>query len=113
MLYVTVDEHNNSLTVGGVIGYAEASASESNILRAYSYGDVFVNYRGGDVRLEEYNFGGMLGKYQVADTSDNKTLSIGNSYSLMSTFNDRVTTIIEDYYVNAIVGYGSGSVEFS
>ncbi len=112
MLYVTVDENNNSLTVGGVVGYAEASASESNILRAYSYGDVFVNYRGGDVRLEEYNFGGMLGKYQGSD-SDNKTLSIGNSYSLMSTFNDRVTTNIDDYYVNAIVGYGSGSVEFS
>lgn len=113
MLYVTVDENNNSLTVGGVVGYAEASVSESNILRAYSYGDVFVKYRGRDVRLEEYNFGGMLGKYQGSDTSDNKTLSIGNSYSLMSTFNDRVTTNIDDYYVNAMVGYGSGSVVFS
>lgn len=101
-----------NLTVGGVIGVSKTSTEKSSILSAYSYGDVFVNY-GGDVRLEEYNFGGMVGKYQTSETDTNKMLSIENSYSLMSTFNDRVTENMEDYNVNAFVGFGSESVGFS
>ena len=104
--------YNYNLTVGGVIGDSKTPADRSSILSAYSYGDVFVNY-GGNVRLEEYNFGGMVGKYQASETDTNKMLSIENSYSLMSTFNDRVTDELEDYNVNAFVGFGSESVGFS
>ena len=111
---VVFDAESNgyNLTVGGVIGVSKTPAEESHILSAYSYGDVFVNY-GRDVRLEEYNFGGMVGKYQASETDTNKMLSIGQSYSLMSTFNDRVTKNLEDYNVNAFVGFGSESVGFS
>ena len=104
--------YNYNLTVGGVIGDSKTPADRSSILSAYSYGDVFVNY-GRDVRLEEYNFGGMVGKYQASETDTNKMLSIENSYSLMSTFNDRLTRNMEDYNVNAFVGFGSESVGFS
>lgn len=117
MLYVLAD-NGDSLSVGGIVGVARQSESQSTISRAYSYGDVFVNYvsrgtTGSTKRLESYSFGGAVGRYEVEDTIITNRLSISNSYSLMSSFNSRITENIENYNVNAFVGFGSGSVAFA
>ena len=117
MLYVLAD-NGDLLSVGGIVGVARQSESQSTISRAYSYGDVFVNYvsrgtTGSTKRLESYSFGGAVGRYEVEDTIITNRLSISNSYSLMSSFNSRITENIENYNVNAFVGFGSGSVAFA
>ena len=117
MLYVLAD-NGDSLSVGGIVGVARQSESQSTISRAYSYGDVFVNYvsrgtTGSTKRLASYSFGGAVGRYEIEDTIITNRLSISNSYSLMSSFNSRITENIENYNVNAFVGFGSGSVAFA
>lgn len=108
-----VDNINNgsTLSVGGIVGSAKAS-SESNVRSAYSFGNVYLSYNDAS-RLNEYNFGGVIGKYQPSDEIEDITLSISNSYLLMSNFNDRMTGDLSNYHANAVVGYGSESINFA
>ena len=104
--------NNQDFAVGGIIGRAQQSTSPSTLSNIYSFGDVFVSYANNDNRLNTYYFGGAVGFYEVQEGS-NVNLTIRNSYSLMSSFNDRVTNAIANYAVNAFVGYGADSVTYS
>ncbi len=116
--------------VGGVVGgFNLSSDDESNISNgtsnienslftiqnSYTYGDVFVNYQSyssgkyNDCSLNTYNFGGIVGSATY--------MTISNCYTIMTSFNSRLSTIsasssvtVGTYNVNAIVGGNSSTV---
>lgn len=116
-----------NITAGGVVGeFAIGQLSSSaervyTIEDCYTYGDVFVNYLFDSTsessstvynsRLNTYNFGGIVGIGSY--------ISIKNCYSLMTSFNERIS--MDEYSIdggedysntNAIVGRNSSIVEY-
>lgn len=130
-IYGKVGYENNAISsyvlpkevsVGGVVGSynigPDASVPGENVERSYTisnciaYGDVFVNYlldSSHNERLASYNFGGIVGV--------GAPISVSNCYSLMTSFNDRLTNDLaggsQNSFTNAIVGRNSDSVVYS
>ena len=111
---VNVEEADDDteVTVGGVIGSLGNLGNKSIITNGVSFGDVLVGYKNDSDALNVYNFGGMVGYYQANEEETEPRLKIEHSYSLMTSFNTRIRRN-EDYNAGAIVGYGSGKVEFT
>lgn len=105
-------DDDTEVTVGGVIGSLGNLGNKSTITNGVSFGDVLVGYKNNADALNVYNFGGMVGYYQANEEETEPRLKIEHSYSLMTSFNTRIRRN-EDYNAGAIVGYGSGKVEFT
>ena len=109
----------NNIYVGGIIGSVDVSGMSGNnslnINGAYSYGDVFVAYESANatLNLTTFMFGGIIGSINDGDTNSN--VSLVNSYSLMTPFNDR---LVDDglngahYRINALVGQNEELVNY-
>ena len=109
----------NNIYVGGIIGSVDVSGMSGNnslnINGAYSYGDVFVAYESANatLNLTTFMFGGIIGSINDGDTNSN--VSLVNSYSLMTPFNDR---LVDDglngahYRINALVGQNEELVSY-
>lgn len=109
----------NSVYVGGIIGTVDVSGMSGNnnlnINWAYSYGDVFVAYESANatLNLTTFMFGGIIGSINDGDANPN--VSLRNSYSLMTPFNDR---LVDDglsgshYRINALVGQNAELVSY-
>lgn len=109
----------NNIYVGGIIGSVDVSGMSGNnnlnINGAYSYGDVFVAYESANatLNLTTFMFGGIIGSINDGDVNPN--VSLVNSYSLMTPFNDR---LVDDglngahYRINALVGQNEELVSY-
>lgn len=102
---------SNSITVGGVVGAFGGCSEECLIEKCSVYGDLFVNYYEGNYneKFETYNFGGIVGS---ASTNENKLLTVSNCASLMTSFNERLTSELGNLNANAIVGKNSSGVKY-
>lgn len=103
------------ITAGGVVGeYLLPTSGGTNvnkqslITKCFSFGDVFVNYKGNDEsddKLEAYKFGGIVG---VASY-----IEIQECTSIMTSFNSRETNQSVGYEnIGAIVGANSDRVAY-
>lgn len=103
------------ITAGGVVGeYLLPTSGGTNVNKQYlitkcfSFGDVFVNYKGNDEsddKLEAYKFGGIVG---VASY-----IKIQECTSIMTSFNSRETNKSVGYEnIGAIVGANSDRVAY-
>lgn len=107
-----------NVNAGGIVGNMSTKANNTfEITNSLSYGDIFVIYQPKQKeKLTTYNVGGIVG---VAPTTE-KVLTISNSISLLTSFNDRRAYGYGDDknqkdgdFVNAIVGANSGAVTYS
>lgn len=111
----------STIKAGGIVGYKDCSTNidekdlEMIVDNCYAYGNVFAlnkaklrqNEQGKyetENKMTSYAFGGIFATAGKA--------KITNSYSLMTNFNSRVTTLTKDYNASALVGENVDLVTF-
>ena len=120
--YVKYVDDSYEIVVGGIIGSIETS-SNFGINNAYTFGNIFVNYPNNEKNEDEsaayltnYLFGGIVGRIKAnASVETTGQISIHDSYSLLTSFNDRVVKkgySTNNYQANAIIGVGADLATF-
>ena len=116
--------NGGQLTVGGVIGQV-GSSNGFTISKCYAYGDVMIMYGQNSAdRLSQYIFGGIVGNVNISSGNENnasQTININGCYSLLTNFNDRVSTTqssndvtaTTNDHIGAIVGQNADKVSCS
>ncbi len=106
----------STIKAGGIVGYKDCSTNidendlEMIVDNCYVYGNVFALNKAKlgqdekEKKMTSYAFGGIFAKAGKA--------KITNSYSLMTNFNSRVTTLTKDYNASALVGENVDLVKF-
>ena len=121
--YVKYVDDSYEIVVGGIIGSIETS-SNFGINNAYTFGNIFVNYPNNEKNEDEsaayltnYLFGGIVGRIKAnASVETTGQISIHDSYSLLTSFNDRVVKkgySTNNYQANAIIGVGADLATFT